>query len=53
MLRGEGAEEKALALNGSDMGGRKLTLKVLPGRFSEGSIDELAASRVAHFQRNR
>ncbi|CAH8364642.1 unnamed protein product [Eruca vesicaria subsp. sativa] len=57
VLRGEGAQEKALALNGTDMGGWILSLTVLPpalSKLSSGlSTAELAAQHVSHFQRNR
>ncbi|CAH2073329.1 unnamed protein product, partial [Thlaspi arvense] len=53
VLRGEGAEEKALQLNGSDMGGWKAAVKAIPMKDSEFTTDQLAAMTVAHFQRNR
>ncbi|CAH8364714.1 unnamed protein product [Eruca vesicaria subsp. sativa] len=57
VLRGEGAQEKALALDGTDMGGWILSVTVLPSELSELSSSsglstaELAVRQVAHFER--
>ncbi|KAJ4908670.1 RNA-binding (RRM/RBD/RNP motifs) family protein [Raphanus sativus] len=57
ILRGEGAGEKALQLNGSDIGGRKIVVTSLPpgiSVLSSGlSTDVLAARHVAHHRRHR
>lgn len=57
ILRGEGAGENALQLNGSDIGGRKIVVTSLPPGISvlrSGlSTDVLAARHVAHHQRHR
>ncbi|KAG5402880.1 hypothetical protein IGI04_008999 [Brassica rapa subsp. trilocularis] len=55
ILRGEGAGDKALQLNGSDIGGRKIVVTSLPPGLdlSTGlSTDVLAARNVAHNKRN-
>ncbi|CDY69056.1 BnaAnng29220D, partial [Brassica napus] len=54
ILRGEGAGDKALQLNGSDIGGRKIVVTRLPPGLdlSTGlSTDVLAARNVAHNKR--
>ncbi|CAF1696555.1 hypothetical protein Bca4012_000306 [Brassica carinata] len=56
ILRGEGAGDKALQLNGSDIGGRKIVVTSLPPGLdlSTGlSTDVLAARSVAHDKRKR
>ncbi|KAL0709609.1 hypothetical protein Bca4012_016587 [Brassica carinata] len=55
VLRGEGAEEKALALNGSDLGGWRVSVKILPQVLSSLrsglTTREAARQYVAHFKR--
>ena len=57
ILRGEGAGDKALQLNGSDIGGSKIVVTSLPPELSELSTglstDVLAARSVAHNRRKR
>ncbi|CAN6810211.1 unnamed protein product [Brassica oleracea] len=57
ILRGEGAGDKALQLNGSDIGGRKIVVTSLPSELSDLSTglstDVLAARSVAHDKRKR
>ncbi|KAL0842877.1 hypothetical protein Bca101_016122 [Brassica carinata] len=57
ILRGEGAGDKALQLNGSDVGGKKIVVTSLPPGLSDLSTglstDVLAARHVAHHRRNR
>ncbi|CAF1696561.1 hypothetical protein Bca4012_000309 [Brassica carinata] len=57
ILRGEGAGDKALQLNGSDIGGSKIVVTSLPSELSELSTglstDVLAARSVAHNRRKR
>lgn len=50
---GEGAEEKALALDGTDMGGWNVTVKVLPHDDLEFTTDQLAAMSISHFKKTR
>ncbi|XP_056853702.1 26S proteasome non-ATPase regulatory subunit 7 homolog A-like [Raphanus sativus] len=56
-LRGEGAEEKALALNGSDLGGWRASVKILPPALaslrSGLTTREAARQYIAHFKRNK
>ncbi|CAN6981419.1 unnamed protein product [Brassica rapa subsp. trilocularis] len=57
ILRGEGAGDKALQLDGSDIGGKKIVVTSLPPGLSDLSTglstDVLAARHVAHHLRNR
>ncbi|KAF2582147.1 hypothetical protein F2Q70_00007195 [Brassica cretica] len=50
-LCGEGAEEKALALDGTDMGGWNVIVKVLPHDDLEFTTDQLAAMSISHFKK--
>ncbi|KAH0887903.1 hypothetical protein HID58_050332 [Brassica napus] len=52
-LCGKGAEEKALALDGTDMGGWNVTVKVLPHDDLEFTTDQLAAMSISHFKKTR
>ncbi|XP_013602672.1 PREDICTED: nucleolin 1-like isoform X1 [Brassica oleracea var. oleracea] len=56
ILRGEGAGDKALQLDGSDIGGKKIVVTSLPPGLSDLSTglstDVLAARHVAHDMRN-
>lgn len=52
-LSGEGAEEKALALDGTDMGGWNVVVKVLPHEDLEFTTDQLAAMSISHFKKTR
>ncbi|XP_013623762.1 PREDICTED: nucleolin 1-like [Brassica oleracea var. oleracea] len=52
ILLGEGAKEKALLLNGSEVGGRKLTLSAVE-RTDGLTTSGRAAKFVADFQKNR
>ncbi|WZY80171.1 hypothetical protein YC2023_026555 [Brassica napus] len=49
----EKAEEKALALDGTDMGGWNVTVKVLPHDDLEFTTDQLAAMSISHFKKTR
>ncbi|KAF2615688.1 hypothetical protein F2Q70_00007518 [Brassica cretica] len=55
VLRGKGAAEKALALNGSDVGGWRASVKILPPALSSLrsglTTREAARQYVAHFKR--
>lgn len=55
VLRGKGATEKALALNGSDVGGWRVSVKILPPALSSLrsglTTREAARQYVAHFKR--
>ncbi|KAJ0261062.1 JAB1/MPN/MOV34 metalloenzyme domain-containing protein [Hirschfeldia incana] len=55
VLRGEGAAEKALALHGSDVGGWRVSVKILPPALSSLrsglTTHEAARQYVAHFKR--
>lgn len=55
VLGGKGAAEKALALNGSDVGGWRASVKILPPALSSLrsglTTREAARQYVAHFKR--
>ena len=52
VLRGEGAKERALLLDGSEVGGRKLALSPIE-QPTDGTTSARAAKYVADFQRSR
>ncbi|KAH0887822.1 hypothetical protein HID58_050251 [Brassica napus] len=53
VLRGEGAKERALLLDGSEVGGRKLTLSPIEQPTDGMTTSARAAKYVADFQRSR
>lgn len=53
VLRGEGAKEKASLLDGSEVGGRKLTVSPVEEHTDGLSTSVRAARYVADFQRKR